>query len=78
MLKKLKPIATKLIAEFNGKYAYYEAILNAYLENGDFILTITRFNKNVENDVKPLRNKQVRIKRKNLNLNSKENIIWIQ
>ena len=42
------------------------------MSGGDFILTITRFNKNVENDVKPLRNKQVRIKRKNLNLNSNQ------
>lgn len=40
------------------------------VSDGDFIITITRFNKNIDNDVKPLRNKQVRIKRKNLNINS--------
>lgn len=39
MLKKLKPVANKLKHEFDGKYAYYSIILEAYLENDDFVLT---------------------------------------
>lgn len=42
------------------------------MAGGDFVLTITRFDKNVEKDVKPLRTKQVHIKRKNVNINSNE------
>lgn len=42
MLQTLKPIAEKLKMEFEGKYDYYRIILNAYLENNDFILTDTQ------------------------------------
>lgn len=38
--------------------------------DGDFIITITRFNQATETDAKPLRNKKVRVKRKTQNLYS--------
>lgn len=42
------------------------------LSDGNFILTITRFNKNIESEIKSLKNKQVKIKRKKLNINSNQ------
>ncbi len=42
------------------------------MSDGNFILTITRFNTKIETDTKPLKNKQVHIKRKKLNINSNE------
>ena len=42
------------------------------MSDGDFIITITRFNKNIDTDLKTQKNKQVRIKRKSLNLNSNQ------
>ena len=42
------------------------------MSDGNFILTITRFNTKIETDTQSLKNKKVRIKRKNLNINSNE------
>ena len=41
------------------------------MSGGDFILTITRFNKNSTDEIiKPNKNKQLKIKRKNINMNT--------
>lgn len=42
------------------------------MSDGNFILTITRFGKNIDADVKPSKLKKVKIKRKNLDMNSKQ------
>ncbi len=42
------------------------------MSDGNFILTITRFGKNPESEVKSLKNKRVKIKRKNLDMKSKQ------
>lgn len=42
------------------------------MSDGDFIITITRFNKSIENEYKTQKNKQVRIKRKTMNINSNQ------
>lgn len=41
------------------------------MSDGNFILTITRFGKNIEAETKSITPKRVKIKRKNLDLNSK-------
>ena len=38
-LKQVKPILNKLEGQFGNKYDYYKIIYEAYIENGDFILT---------------------------------------
>lgn len=42
------------------------------MSDGNFILTITRFGKNIDNDIKPSKMKKVKIKRKNLDMTSKQ------
>ena len=42
------------------------------MSDGNFILTITRFGKNIETETKPLKMKKVKIKRKNLDMTSKQ------
>ena len=42
------------------------------MSDGNFILTITRFGKNINTETKPLRMKKVKIKRKNLDMTSKQ------
>lgn len=42
------------------------------MADGDFILTITRFGKNIENGAKPLKLKNVKVKRKNIDMQSKQ------
>lgn len=42
------------------------------MSDGNFILTITRFGKNIENDVKTSKMRKVKIKRKNLDMTSKQ------
>ena len=51
----------------------YKIRIEAFaISDGDFIITITRFNKNTDNDVKSTKNKQVRIKRKTMDVNSNQ------
>lgn len=42
------------------------------MSDGNFILTITRFGKNIDTETKPLKMKKVKIKRKNLDMTSKQ------
>lgn len=42
------------------------------MSDGNFILTITRFGKNIDNDLKTSKMKKVKIKRKNLDMKSKQ------
>lgn len=42
------------------------------MSDGNFILTITRFGKSIDTETKPLRMKKVKIKRKNLDMTSKQ------
>lgn len=42
------------------------------MSDGDFILTITRFGKNIDTDTKSSKMKKVKIKRKNFDMNSKQ------
>ena len=51
----------------------YKIRIEAFaISDGDFIITITRFNKNTDNEIKTSKNKQVRIKRKTLKINSNQ------
>ena len=51
----------------------YKIRIEAFaISDGDFIITITRFNKNTDNDVKSSKNKQVRIKRKTIDVSSNQ------
>ncbi len=42
------------------------------MSDGNFILTITRFGKNIDTNTKTLNNKKLKIKRKNLDMTSKQ------